>query len=102
VQPFIATLAIMSGCARNGKICERAAGKSPQRCKILTARTLCRSPEHFSYESIPHSGGNLAVVTVIFFICLAIVWLFVARHRRAGNYLHWAAMKKPRAYPASQ
>ncbi|GAK60973.1 monosaccharide-transporting ATPase [Candidatus Vecturithrix granuli] len=81
VQPFIATLAIMSVARGMAKYV--SGGR-----KIATA---VQNPDGtYRYVDLPSIfrmidsrilGGNLAVVTVIFFICLAIVWLFVARHR---------------------
>lgn len=81
VQPFIATLAMMVFARGMAKYV--SGGR-----KIATA---VQNPDGtYRYVDLPNIfrmidsrilGGNLAVVTVIFFICLAIVWLFVARHR---------------------
>ena len=81
MQPFIATLAIMSVARGMAKYV--SGGR-----KIATA---VQNPDGtYRYVDLPNIfriidsrilGGNLAVVTVIFFICLAVVWLFVARHR---------------------
>jgi ribose transport system permease protein len=81
VQPFIATLAMMAFARGMGKYV--SGGR-----KIATA---VQNPDGtYRYVDLPQIfrtidsrilGGNLAMVTVIFAVCLAIVWIAVARHR---------------------
>ena len=81
IQPFIATLAI--GYVLRGLAKYVSGGR-----KIATA---VQNPDgSYRYVDLPQIfraidsrilGGNLAMVTVIFAICLAIVWIAVARHR---------------------
>lgn len=81
VQPFIATLAMMVFARGLAKYV--SGGR-----KIATA--VQNADGTYRYVELPHIfriidsrilGGNLAMVTVIFFLCLTIAWLFVARHR---------------------
>jgi len=81
VQPFIATLAMMVFARGLAKYV--SGGR-----KIATA---VQNPDGtYRYVDLPQIfraidsrifGGNLAMVTVIFAVCLAIVWIAVARHR---------------------
>jgi ribose transport system permease protein len=81
IQPFIATLAMMVFARGLGKYV--SGGR-----KIATA---VQNPDGtYRYVDLPQIfraidsrilGGNLAMVTVIFAVCLAIVWIAVARHR---------------------
>ena len=81
VQPFIATLAMMVFARGLAKYV--SGGR-----KIATA---VQNPDGtYRYVELPQIfrsidsrilGGNLAMVTVIFAICLTVVWIAVARHR---------------------
>jgi ribose transport system permease protein len=76
LQPFIATLAVMSfarGLAKyiistyvtmlDGQVIIK---ELPQVFKTIDSRIL---------------GGNLSIVSVIFFVCIATAWVFLARHK---------------------
>jgi ribose transport system permease protein len=81
VQPFIATLAMYSFARGLAKYV--SGGR-----KVATA---VQNPDgSYRYIDLPQIfrsidsrilGGNLAIVTVIFAVCLAIVWIAVTRHR---------------------
>ena len=81
IQPFIATLAMMVFARGMAKYV--SGGR-----KIATA---VQNPDgSYRYVDLPQIfrsidsrilGGNLAIVTVIFAVCLAIVWIAVTRHR---------------------
>ena len=81
IQPFIATLAMMVFARGLGKYV--SGGR-----KIATA---VQNPDGtYRYVDLPQIfraidsrilGGNLAMVTVIFAICLSVVWIAVSRHR---------------------
>ena len=81
IQPFIATLAMYSFARGMAKYV--SGGR-----KIATA---VQNPDgSYRYVDLPQIfrsidsrilGGNLAIVTVIFAVCLAIVWIAVTRHR---------------------
>jgi ribose transport system permease protein len=87
VQPFIATLAMMV-FARG--VAKYASGGM----KVSTA--LQNADGSYRYVEVPpifraidHRilGGNLSVVTVIFFICVLLAWAVLAKHRW-GRYLY--------------
>ncbi|MDE3067083.1 MAG: ABC transporter permease [Verrucomicrobiota bacterium] len=87
VQPFIATLAMMV-LARG--LAKYASGGM----KVSTA--IQNSDGTFHYVPVPplfHGigarilDGNLAVVTLIFLVCVATAWLALSRHRW-GRYLY--------------
>lgn len=81
IQPFIATLAMMVFARGMAKYV--SGGR-----KVATA---VQNPDgSYRYVDLPQIfrsidsrilGGNLAIVTVIFAVCLAIVWIAVTRHR---------------------
>ena len=81
VQPFIATLAMYSFARGLAKYV--SGGR-----KVATA---VQNPDgSYRYIDLPQIfrsidsrilGGNLAIVSVIFAVCLAIVWIAVTRHR---------------------
>jgi len=81
IQPFIATLAMMSFTRGLAKYV--SGGR-----KVATA--VQNSDGSYRYVDLPQIfrtidsrilRGNLTVVTVIFLVCLIIVWIAVARHR---------------------
>ncbi len=81
VQPFIATLSLM--------VLARGAAKyASGGMKVSTA--VKNSSGGYDYVDVPALfrdvdtrilGGNLSMVTVIFFACLALSWLALAKHR---------------------
>jgi len=81
IQPFIATLAMMVFARGLAKMVSGG-------MKISTA---VQNPDGtYSYVGVPAIfrtidsrilGGNLSVVTVIFFVCAAVSWLALARHQ---------------------
>ncbi|HEY3861769.1 MAG TPA: ABC transporter permease [Verrucomicrobiae bacterium] len=86
VQPFIATLSMMV----------LARGLAKYACGGMKVSTAVQNPDgSYRYVDVPplfkaidHRilGGNLSVVTVIFFVCVALAWLALARHRW-GRYM---------------
>lgn len=87
VQPFIATLAMMV-LARG--LAKYVSGGT----QVSTA--IQNSDGTFRYAAIPSLfnaiaariwGGNLAVVTLIFAVCVVVAWLILSRHRW-GRYLY--------------
>jgi ribose transport system permease protein len=81
VQPFIATLAMMA-------FARGLAKWIPGGMKVSTA---VQNPDGtYRYVDVPQIfrsidtrilNDNLSVVTVIFFVCAAVAWILVARHR---------------------
>jgi ribose transport system permease protein len=87
VQPFIATLAMMV-FARG--LAKYASGGMKVSTVVPAADGSFRNAEVPAlFRSIDHQilGNNLSVVTVIFFIGVALAWVALARHRW-GRYLY--------------
>jgi ribose transport system permease protein len=81
LQPFIATLAMMTfarGLARlitGGK-------KVSTYMQIGSGEFITKElPEIFSQIDTKILGGNLNVVSVIFFVCFVITWILLAKHK---------------------
>jgi ribose transport system permease protein len=81
LQPFIATLAVMSFARGLAKYI--TGGK-----KISTYVTMPDGqvvikelPQVFKTIDSRILGGNLSIVSVIFFVCIATAWVFLARHK---------------------
>ncbi|MBU6399460.1 MAG: ABC transporter permease [Verrucomicrobia bacterium] len=87
MQPFIATLAMMVF----------ARGLAKTVCGGMKVSTAVQNPDGtYRYVAVPGIfraidsrifGGDLSMVTVIFLVCAAAAWLFLARHRH-GRYLY--------------
>ena len=87
IQPFIATLAMMvfaRGMAKfiSGGMKVATSIKLPDGTYIYK-----EEPPIFGLIDSRIFGGNIAVVTLIFLICLVISWILLAR-LRAGRYLY--------------
>lgn len=87
IQPFIATLGMMVFARGLAKLI--TGGQ-----KISTA--VLQSDGTYQYVEIPQIfeclnsklfGGNLAVVSIIFMVCLAVTWILLS-HFRIGRYIY--------------
>ena len=81
IQPFISTLAMMAfarGLAKisSGGMKVSTAVKNPDG----TYRYL-EVPAFFRFIDSRTFGGNIAVVTIVFAVCVAVTWVILERHR---------------------
>lgn len=89
IQPFIATLAMMvfarglaktiSGGTKVSTIIQ-AADRSYRQAEVPGIFRFIDSSILQTRSANGHVTGNLAIVTVIFLVCAAIVWIVLARH----------------------
>ncbi len=80
LQPFIATLALMSfarGIAKYITGGQKISTYVTQGDKVI----IKELPAVFKTIDSRIFGGNLSIVSVIFFACFLVAWLFLARHK---------------------
>jgi ribose transport system permease protein len=80
LQPFIATLALMSFARGFAKLITE--GKKISTYVEQGGKVIIKQlPPIFKFIDSSILGGNLPIVSVIFLVCLLVAWLFLARHR---------------------
>ncbi len=81
LQPFIATLALMTfarGFAKYITGGQKISTYVTQGDKVI----IKELPQVFKFDRLAaSSGGNLAIVSVIFIVCFLVAWIFLARHK---------------------
>ena len=80
LQPFIATLALMTfarGFAKYITGGQKISTYVTQGDKVI----IKELPQVFKIIDSRILGGNLAIVSVIFFVCFIVAWIFLARHK---------------------
>ncbi len=80
LQPFIATLALMTfarGFAKYITGGQKISTYVTQGDKVI----IKELPPVFKFIDSRILGGNLAIVSVIFFVCFIVAWIFLARHK---------------------
>ncbi|MGO9410795.1 MAG: ABC transporter permease [Spirochaetia bacterium] len=80
LQPFIATLALMTfarGFAKYITGGQKISTYVTQGDKVI----IKELPQVFKVIDSRILGGDLAIVSVIFFVCFIIAWVFLARHK---------------------
>ncbi len=80
LQPFIATLALMTfahGFARYITGGQKISTYVTQGDKVI----IKELPQVFKVIDSRILGGNVAIVSVIFIVCLIVAWIFLARHK---------------------
>jgi len=85
MQPFIATLAMMVFARGLAKYL--SGGKKVPNFVVGPDGSYTEAVPFFRYIDTRILGGNLAVVTVIFLVCVLLTWLVLAR-LRPGRYLY--------------
>lgn len=87
VQPFVVTLAMMVFARGLAKLL--SGGKKVTAYTTLdgASATLRDLPPVFRALDSKILGGNVSVVTLVFFACAALTW-FVLRRLRIGRYIH--------------
>jgi len=81
LQPFIATLAMMTFARGAAKYITGGQKISTYITNAEGEVVIKKLPEIFKAIDSRILGGNVAMVSIIFLICLVVVWIFLSKHK---------------------
>ena len=87
IQPFIATLGMMVFVRGLAKLITGGQKVSTAVLQSDGTYKYVKIPQIFEFLNSKLFGGNLAVVSIIFIICLGIAWILLS-HFRMGRYIY--------------